>query len=270
MPQPLSNRRRKQISRLTRRKHRLERGATLIESRRALTSAVEAGAPIVELVVTEEARNDPEIQSLVDRAGAPVHVTDAETLRKMADVQSPQGVLAVVERKLQEAGDLVAGLAERATVLLLDGVQDPGNVGTLVRTAAWFGVEAVVAGPGTAGLFHPKVMRAAAGGQWDVACARSESLPDLLDTLRRSSFSLYGADLEGTRADAWAPQRPSALVLGSEAHGLSAAVLNRLDEPVSIPAAPRRRAAESLNVAVAAGILVYEWTGEGMGDWGNG
>jgi len=267
MLQPLSNRRRKHISRLTRRKYRVERGETLIESRRALESALNAGAPVVEIVVTEDGRADPEVQSLVDRAGVPVHGTDADTLRQIADVQSPQGILAVVERRLLDVDDLVAGLTEEATVLLLDGVQDPGNVGTLVRTAAWFGVDAVVAGSGTAGLFHPKVMRAAAGGQWDVACARSEALPDLLDVLRRSGFALYGADLEGTRADAWTPRRPSALVLGSEAHGLSAAVLHRLDEPVAIPAAPQRRAAESLNVAVAAGILVYEWTGEGMGDW---
>jgi TrmH family RNA methyltransferase len=261
MPTSLSNRRRKQISSLTRRKGRNEHNQTLIESRRALASAIEAGAPMVELVVAEDARHDPEVQSLVDRAGVPVSVTDPETLQKITDVQSPQGVLGVVQRPLASPEGVREAVGENGTVLLLDGVQDPGNVGTLVRTAAWFGVGGVIAGPGTAGLFHPKVMRAAAGGQWDVACARSPSLPDELDDLRRAGYALYGADLQGTRADAWVPRRPSALVLGSEAHGLGAAVLGRLDESVAIPGAATRRGTESLNVAVAAGILVYEWTG---------
>jgi TrmH family RNA methyltransferase len=259
----LSNRRRKEISKLTRRKYRDERGETLIESRRALASAIEAGAPLVDLVVTPEARDEAEVQTLIDRAGAPVHVADAETLRRLTDVETPQGVLAVAKQRFVDAEVLPERVGDAGTILLLDRVQDPGNAGTILRTAAWFGADAVVAGAGTVGLFHPKTMRAAAGGQWDVACARTDRLPALLDALRRAGFALYGADLHGTRADAWAPRRPSALVLGSEAHGLSAAVLDRLDTPVAIPGAPDRRAAESLNVAVAAGILVYEWLGIG-------
>ena len=257
----LSNRRRKEIAKLSRRKYREERGETLIESRRALASALDAGAPVVDLVATEDALAEAEIQALVERAGVPVHTTDAETLRRLTDVETPQGLVAVVKRRYADPADLPERIGEAGTVLLLDGVQDPGNVGTILRTAAWFGADAVVAGPGTAGLFHPKVMRAAAGGQWDVACSRTDRLADTLDAFRRSGCSLYGADLHGTRADTWQPRRPSALVLGSEAHGLSAAVLDRLDTPVAIPGAPDRRAAESLNVAVAAGILVYEWLG---------
>jgi TrmH family RNA methyltransferase len=258
----LSNRRRKEIAKLAQRKYRKKRGETIIESRRALRSAIDAGAPLVDLVATAEALKDPDVQRLVDRAGVPVHTTDPETLRRLADVASPQGLLAVVERRYVDAAAVPERVGAEGTVLVLDGVQDPGNVGTILRTAAWFGADAVVAGAGTAGLYHPKVMRAAAGGQWDLRCARTDRLPALLDALRRSGVALFGADLHGTRADAWQPGRPSALVLGSEAHGLSAAVLDRLDVAVAVPGAPDRRAAESLNVAVAAGILVYEWLGE--------
>jgi TrmH family RNA methyltransferase len=167
----------------------------------------------------------------------------------------------VVERRRVPADTLPDRLPADATLLLLDGVQDPGNVGTLLRTGAWFGADAVAAGPGTAGLYGPKVMRAAAGGHWALSLTRTDQPGELLDTLRRSGWGLYGADLQGVPADDWAPQRPSALVLGSEAHGLSPAVLDRLDTPVSLPGAPHRPAAESLNVAVAGGILVYEWLG---------
>jgi TrmH family RNA methyltransferase len=261
MPPSLSNRRRKAIAALTRRRGRRRHDQTLIEGRRALDSALAAGAPLVDCVVTPQALEDPEVQALLDRLTVPVYTTDAETMAELTDVSTPQGLVAVVERRLTAPEALPDALPEDGTLLLLDGVQDPGNVGTLVRTAAWFGADAVAAGPGTAGLYGPKVMRAAAGGHWALRLSRTDAPGALLDALRRLGWGLYGADLQGVRADTWTPTPPSVLVLGSEAHGLSPAVLDRLDTPVSIPGAPHRPAAESLNVAVAGGILVYEWIG---------
>lgn len=261
MPAPLSNRRRQTIASLTRRRHRRRQNQTLIEGRRALDAALLAEAPLVDCVVTHSALNDPEVQELVERMSVPVYTTDAETMEQLTDVATPQGIVAVVERRLRDADTLLTHLDEDATLLFLDGVQDPGNVGTLLRTAAWFGADAVGAGPGTAGLYGPKVMRAAAGGHWALQLTRTDDPGSLLDTLRRAGWGLYGADLQGVQADVWTPSRPSALMLGSEAHGLSPAVLDRLDTPVSLPGAPHRPAAESLNVAVAGGILVYEWIG---------
>lgn len=261
MPDPLSNRRRKAIASLTRRRHRRRHDQTLIEGRRAIDAALAGEAALVDCVVTHEALDDPEVQRLLDRMPVPVYVTDADTMNHLTDVVTPQGILAVGERCLVKPTALPDCLGPGATLLLLDGVQDPGNVGTLLRTAAWFGADAVGAGPGTAGLYGPKVMRAAAGGHWALQLTRVGTPGSLLDRLRRSGWGLYGADLQGRRADAWAPQRPSVLVLGSEAHGLSPAVLDRLDTPVALPGAAGRSAAESLNVAVAGGILVYEWLG---------
>lgn len=261
MPRPLSNRRRKAIARLTRRRGRREQNQTLIEGTRALDSALTADAPLVDCVVTEEALHDPQVQSLLDRLEVPVYTTDADTMATLTAVHTSQGLVAVVERRLVDPDALPDRLGNEGTALLLDGVQDPGNVGTLLRTAAWFGADGVAAGPGTAGLYGPKVMRAAAGSHWPLTLTRTDDLGPLLDQLRRTGAALYGADLQGVRADAWAPSRPSALVLGSEAHGLSPTVLDRLDTPVSVPGAAGRPAAESLNVAVAGGILIYEWLG---------
>lgn len=261
MPDSLSNRRRKTIASLTRRRHRRKHDRTLLEGRRALDAALDGEAPLVDCVVTREALDDPEVQGLLDRLSVPVYVTDSDTMARLTDVATPQGIVAVVERRLVSPEGLPDTLGPEATLLLLDGVQDPGNVGTLLRTAAWFGAEAIAAGPDTAGLYGPKVMRAGAGGHWALSLSRTDAPGTLLDRLRRSGWALYGADLQGVRSDAWRPDRPSVLVLGSEAHGLSPAVLDRLDTPVSIPGAARRPSAESLNVAVAGGILVYEWLG---------
>lgn len=261
MPDPLSNRRRKAIAALTRRRARRRTNETLIEGRRTLQAALDADAPLIDVVVTEESLADPEVTSLLEQVSVSIYRTDASTLADMTDVETHQGIVAVVERQLADVSTVPDRLGSEGTALLLDGIQDPGNVGTLLRTSAWFGADVVVAGPGTAGLYGPKVMRAAAGGHWALELGRTDTPGPLLDRLRRKGVSLYGADLRGMRADLWTPNQPSALALGSEAHGLSPAVLNRLDTPVSVPGAPDRPSAESLNVAVAGGILLYEWLG---------
>jgi len=263
----LSNRRHKEITALHRRKYRARQGQTVVEGARAVEAAIDAGAPVTDLVLSAGFAGRSDADALLDRLAATrsdgevdVWTVSDEEMAELSGVATSQGVLAVVNRQYVNVDDLAESPASAATVLALDGVQDPGNVGTIVRTAAWFGVTAVVAGPGTAGLYGPKVMRAAMGGHWDVGLGRTDLLGAALDRFRREGFQIYGADLYGTDARAWVPRHPSALVLGSEAHGLSADVLDRIDEPIAIPGSADRQGAESLNVAVASGILVYEWT----------
>lgn len=263
MPDALSNRRRKEISALAQRKYRKRYGQTLLEGRRAVASALDAGAPLVDLVVSEAARHEPEVVDLIEQASVPVYTAPDDVMNQLSDVQTSQGVLAVVRRVYETTDELAASLDTSSAVVVLDRVQNPGNAGTIMRTAAWFGADAVVAGPGTVGLYGPKVLRAAMGAHWDLRIARSDDLGGTLYTLRQHGAALYGADLTGLRAADWQPARPSVLVLGSEAHGLSPGVQDVLDATVALPGAARRRGTESLNVAVAAGILVYEWLGRG-------
>lgn len=253
----LSERRRKEIAALGHRKYRERLGQLLVEGVRSVEAAAAAGAALVEVVVTAAAAREARVQHLLETAAAPVYVVSEADMARLSDVETAQGVLAVAQTPLVPA----ASLSACGTVLALDGVQDPGNVGTLLRTAAWFGADAVVAGPGTVDLFNPKVVRAAMGGLWDVRLARAADLAEALAGLQRQGFACYGADLAGTPAGTWQPRRPSVLVLGSEGHGLSPAVAACLDERVCIPGVASRRGAESLNVAVAAGILLYEWLG---------
>lgn len=254
---PLTRRRRQEIASLARKKHREQLGQVLVEGVRSVEAAADAGVALVEIVVDEAVQNEPRIQALLGRADAPVQLVNASEMAALSDVQASQGVLAVA--RIQRTSE--ADLAACASILALDGVQDPGNVGTVLRTAAWFGAEAVLAGPGTADFFSPKVVRAAMGGLWDVRLAQAPDLAEVLRRLQKDGFHLYGADLEGTPARVWQPQVPSVLILGSEAHGLSPDVRAILSERVAIQGAEGRRGAESLNVAVAAGILVYRWLG---------
>lgn len=248
----MTRQRLKEIASLTRRKGRGGLGQFLVEGVRSVEAAVEAGAPLVEVLVTAEGAETPRVAALLDRVGAPVHRVSAQDLERVGDAKTGQGVVAVSRRVVAEDLGGAPG-----PVLVLDGVQDPGNVGALVRTAAWFGVGTVLSGPDTADFEGPKAVRAAMGGLWDVRLVRVADLGAALDALAARGAALWGADLDGVALADWPGRDEAALVVGSEAHGLSGPVRARLAGRVSIPGGGV--GVESLNVAVAAGILMHAW-----------
>lgn len=253
----LTRRRLKELARLHQRKYREAQGQYLIEGVRLLAAALEANAPLVEVLMTEAAYRRPEVQALQARISAPVVVVSEREMAQLSELETSQGVLAVAQLQWQSETHLL----RCRRILALDGLQDPGNAGTILRSAAWFGVEAIVAGTGAVDLYHPKVVRAAMGSHWDLALVRTGALPALLERLQAYGFTCYGADLQGIPAAQWQPCEPTVLVLGSEAHGLHWAVQKRLSERVTVPGSQRCRATESLNVAMAATVLLYEWLG---------
>lgn len=252
---PLTNRRRKEIASLRFRKYREQLAEMLVEGKRSVTSAIDAEAPIREIVVAESVANGPGILPITERAKVPVYVVSDEEIDAMSAVETSQGILAVVAIETRSPTELRS--ARR--ILVLEGLQDPGNVGTVIRTAAWFGVDAVATAPGTADVYNPKVVRAAMGALWDLKHVYVNDLVGVLDDLRRTGYAVYGADLTGTAVGAWRPAARSVLVLGSESHGISREVDGLLDERIVVPGVASRQGTESLNAAVAAGILMYAW-----------
>ena len=252
------------LASLHRRRGRDAHGTFLVEGVRSVEAAVAAGAPLVEIVVADDAATQPRVADLAARAGVRVSVVPARDVERISDAQTSQGVVAVSRRIVSPDAAALAGLR---AVVLLDGVQDPGNVGAVVRSAAWVGADAVVVDARSADPEGPKAVRAAMGGLWDVALIRVPELGEALGVLAAAGASLWGADLGGTDAAAWEPAGRLALVLGSEAHGLSPAVAARLDGRVSIARGAasaetdRAPGVESLNVVVAAGVLLHRWLG---------
>jgi TrmH family RNA methyltransferase len=169
-----------------------------------------------------------------------------------AETDSPQGVLAMAEIPDRSLDALV--LPPRARLVLLDGVQDPGNVGTIVRTAAALGAAAVLALPGTVDLWNAKVVRSAMGATFHAPAFSCTW--DQLDTFRRrESVALWGADAGGLPLESLSAPDRLALVVGNEGAGLSPESLERVDVLASLPISS---VVESLNVAVATGILLYQ------------
>ncbi len=253
----LTEKKKKEIVSLSRRKNRERLNAFLLEGVRSVEAALAAKAEVLYLITSAQAAS-PKLRATAESLGATVAVLSEREMARLSDVQTSQGILAVARRRLIDA-DL---LMSENTVLLLCGVQDPGNVGTLVRTAAWFGVGAVIAGPDTADFYNAKVVRASMGGIWDLRLSVTDDVRSWLIEWQKRKGRIYAADLEGTGIGGWTPAFPSVMIIGSEAHGVSAAIGELIDERIHIPGPGRLRITESLNAAVAGGLVVSSWMKE--------
>ena len=228
-----------------------------MEGIRLVEAAMLAGADILELLVQTGYTTD-RVEALVRLGTCPVHEITAQQFGLISDVQQSQGVLAVARIP---ANDVIWNPGLHRRILAFDGVQDPGNVGTLIRTAAWFGIDGVVGGSQTADFYQPKVVRSTMGGLWDVDLARIEDLASWLVEMKAAGYDVCGASMAGTAYQQWQPESPAILVLGAEAHGISEEVLECLDEEIFIPKFGKGKHAsvESLNVSAAGAILVENW-----------
>jgi TrmH family RNA methyltransferase len=184
--------------------------------------------------------------------GVEIAEVSSQEFASAAETESPQGVLAMAAIPPHSLDSL--DLPPIARIVVLDAVQDPGNAGTIVRTAAALGAAAVVAMPGTVDLWNAKVVRSAMGAGFHFPPFGSTW--DALDAFRhRDAVALWGADAAGTPVFELKPADRLALVVGNEGAGLSDDARQRVDRLVALPI---ESTVESLNVAVATGILLYQ------------
>lgn len=177
-------------------------------------------------------------------------VTAAE-LERISGLKTPNKVLAVVKYPL----DLPIDFEKTNTVLVLDTINDPGNLGTIIRTADWFGVDAVFASETTVDLFNPKVIQASMGAVYRVRFYRTD-LVETLQKLNAHNYHILGAALGGADLYQTNFSKKTAIVMGSESHGIAA----KLDDLIALKVEiPRFGETESLNVAMATGILLSHY-----------
>ena len=204
---------------------------------------VEGEKVVAELVAAHFAFD--EVYATADWTGASTFRLSPEEMARASHFPTPSSVLAVGRIRRE---NLAPGEIDRGLTLALDGVQDPGNVGTIIRIADWFGIDRVVLSPGCADLHSQKVINASMGSFARVRTVLA-TLPEALAAARAP---ILGCDLEGDPVHSVAGLESAVVVIGSEGRGLSAEVKALLTRRVTIA---RRGAAESLNAAVAAGIV---------------
>ena len=245
---------------LQRRQARGRRGLALIEGVRLVEEALAAGVPfrgaLVAPDLTRTARGTALVADL-GRHAVPVEEVGARAFSLLADTETPQGILAVIEPRRSSAADFAPGTG--AVALVIDGVQDPGNVGTLIRTAHALGAAGTVVLRGTADPMNPKALRAAMGATFRHTVVPLDDA-GFIAWARKHDVTLWAAAADGLPLHRALGSRdgkrgPIAVIVGNEGAGIRPQLNAVAAQRVAIPLA---QGAESLNVAVAAGILLYE------------
>jgi TrmH family RNA methyltransferase len=240
---------------LQQRKGRKSRHLAVAEGLRLVEEAVASGVAIRGAIRAESFRDSGRggrlLQDLAAHAIAVEEVSD-RVFATLADTDTPQGILAIVEPRGTTLNDIAA--AAGAPVLVLDGVQDPGNVGTLLRTAFALGVGGAILLKGTADPLNAKVMRAGMGATFRLPIAQADEA-EFRAWVERTRPSIWAATMEGTPVGRMPRPEKLALIVGSEGAGLRPEIAALATARVAIPLS---RGAESLNVSVAAGIILHE------------
>jgi TrmH family RNA methyltransferase len=233
-----------------------ERELCLLEGPRLVLEALEAGLDVVEAAASERAETSPAgpaALAALRQRGVPVRLMAAELVSSLSETETSQGLLALARRPSFAEERIFRGTP---LVLVADGVQNPGNLGGLLRTAEAAGASGAILARGCADPFSWKALRGSMGSAFRVPHLRGVSIEEALDVLEARRISILATTAQGERRYDEADLRgPVAIVVGREGAGIPAAVLERAAGRLRIPL---REPVESLNVGVAAALLLFE------------
>lgn len=230
---------------LKEKKGREEHNAFLVEGVRIVKEALASSFPVECILLREGFEPAPFVPD-----GVPVFCLPDHVFQAVCDTRTPQGIAAVLTRRASEP----AG----PCLVALDGVQDPGNVGTIIRTADAAGMDGIILSPDCADLFSPKVLRATMGSIFRLGFSFPASLPEALEQYKKKGWSVLSSQLDGEPFFERSNVASSfILVIGNEGNGVSEAVKALATHRLRLP---MRGGAESLNAAVAAAIMMYDLT----------
>jgi TrmH family RNA methyltransferase len=236
----------KQIASLRQQKFRKELGLFVVEGRKMTEELLHSDFETVGLYATEAFLADyPTF--------AEAEVVSEMQMEQVSGQDTPPGILAVV--RIPQQGDI---MTTSRLVLALDGIANPGNMGTLIRTAEWFGIHDVVCSHDCVELWNPKTVQATMGSLFRVKVWKT-GLAAYLQMAKKEGKAVYGALLEGENLFQLKAKPEGVVVIGSESHGIREDVMPCITHPITIPRADGS-ATESLNAAVAGGIIIAEMT----------
>ncbi|MBL7905315.1 MAG: RNA methyltransferase [Bacteroidales bacterium] len=233
-------------------KYRQEEGLFIAEGVKLINEALKSSFDVLEIFATREwieAGYIPASRYLVD-----VTEISEEELGKITALSTPNQVLAVIRQPLSQQ----APPAKGEWVIALDQIRDPGNLGTMIRTADWFGIHRIVASRGSVEVWNPKVVQASMGSVFRMP-VHTVNLPEYLAE-NEKYVPVYGTLLEGEMAGTIPLGKQGIVIIGNESHGISPEVMPFITRRITIPAAGQGRGdkAESLNASIAMSILCYE------------
>ena len=251
----------KHIKKLKDKKYRNENNEYIIEGVKLIEEAVKENAKIKKVIICEDTTRTYEIPTNIMLGIAKyecVYVTD-KIFSFITQVTNPQGIMAIVEKntKGQEI-DYTQDI-----IIALDDVQDPGNLGTILRTADSVNLKQIIITKNTADPYNPKVVRSTMGAIYRVKVIECDDLLETLKQVKRNKFKVLVTSLGDNSKNIYDMKyNKKVLVIGNEANGVEERIMNMADEKVKIPMLGRT---ESLNAAVATGIVLYEYVRQKLG-----
>jgi len=251
---PMSGSHRKWIRKLHGKKFREETGVFIAEGFNALEAAIATPFhPILEIAVDE---NHTDKVSDILSNDVPVYTCSDSIMRDISTEKTPQGVVMICHRKEFQFHDLEREASD--TLLYLDRVSDPGNLGTIMRTAAWFDIRQLILSPSCVDPFNTKVIRSSAGALFSTELYQSVNPNQVYEFAAMKGYRLVATvPRGGIPSNEWKRQGRTIILLGQESSGLSDELTQHADQFISIPG---RGNVESLNLSVAAAIILYEAT----------
>ena len=244
----------KRIKKLKDKKYRDQEKKFIVEGIKLVEEAIAENAPINKVVVCEDCINDGSIDKnlMYEIAKKDCIYVSEKVFESITDVQNPQGILAVVEKKSEEEQISY----DEDVIVVLDGIQDPGNLGTILRTVDSVGLKQIIVSNKTADAYNPKVVRSTMGAIYRVNVIEVDNIVETLKRIKKNKYEVVATSLETDNSIYDIDYNKKVIVIGNEANGVSKEVLEMADKKVKIPMLGKT---ESLNASVATGIILYEY-----------
>ena len=246
----------REIKGLNKKRERWKKGLFLIEGIKIIEECIDNGHPVVNIIYSDrlfDIGGGKDFFNKIKTNDKLVRVSD-KLYRHISNVENPQGVLAIVKFEASHIRNME--FKDAPFFLLLDRVQDPGNMGTIIRTADAFGVDGVIIMGGCVDVYNPKVIRSTMGSIFRVPIYHEMDREEIIYQLKRKNVDIYSASLEGSRyIQTLDFTKGCAFIIGNESTGVSRELHDLADELIKIPMLGE---IESLNVAIASSIIMYE------------
>lgn len=251
----ISKTRLKHIFALKQKKNRFEKQQFLIEGYRLCWEAIQSDFKVETLLVNRDALSDLKFKKIVELAQKKqieILEIQQQEIKRLTDTKNSQGIFCIVQQQKYDL-EIILNQQHQFIVIICEG-QDPGNLGTIIRTCDWFGVETILLSNGSVELYNPKVVRSTMGSIFHLSVIEGIDLHYFLPRLKQFGYSIFGCDVNGEclyhRIDY---PIPLALIVGNENRGINKNFYQYLDKTVRIPSYGK---AESLNMALAAAIII--------------
>jgi TrmH family RNA methyltransferase len=242
----------KMIRKLADKKERDRTSLFVIEGPHLIEEALKSGARI-KLIVYSNDRNGEVIEKAKNKNIGTIRAGENE-LKKLSDTKTPQGIIGVVEKLKNDEDPLIN--AKDAFLLICEGIRDPGNLGSMIRTAAAAGCTGVFISGDSVDIYNPKVVRATGGSLFKVPVKAEADIRQVIKNLKNNKIAVFGTDA-GAAPSVYSCilKRPFAVIIGSEGSGIKKEILSMCDRTVSVP---MEAGVESLNASVSAAVVLFE------------